>query len=236
MARMTLVGFALWAALAATPDWMPLFDGNTLAGWHVTAKAQDRERGFWKVEDGAITADSRGRKDHDYVWLVNDREFGDFELRLKIRGFRESQGNSGVQVRSRYDEAAQWMNGPQVDVHPPAPWRTGLIYDETRGVQHWIYPVLPDWRIEPQQGPKEWKWKYSDEGDGWNELTVTCRGTHITTRLNGIIMADFDGAGVLDDAAHRVANVGMRGHVALQLHTRDDVYIQYKDIAVRELR
>lgn len=214
----------------------PLFDGKTLKGWHVSAKPADRDKDFWRVQDGAITCDSRGRKDHDYVWLVSDKEYGDFDLTLKVRGFRESPGNSGVQVRSRYDEAAGWLDGPQIDVHPSGPWRTGWIYDETRGTRRWIQPSLPDSKMEPSQGSKQWKWKYSDEGDGWNDLRIVCRGTAIKTWLNGNPVADFNGDGLLNDEAHRARNVGLKGHIALQLHVKDDLYIQYKDIFIRVLR
>jgi hypothetical protein len=211
--------------------WRALFDGKTLAGWHVAARPEDIGRNFWTVRDGAITCDSRGRKDHDYVWLLSDGEYGDLELKLKVRRFAQSTGNSGVQVRSRYDPAAFRLDGPQVDIHPPAPWRTGLIYDETRGAQRWIYPSLPDWNIEPRQGPAKWTWK----DDGWNDIEIVCRGTTIRTTVNGILIADLNGSGILDDGNHRARNVGLRGHIGLQLHSRDELLIQYKDLFVRAL-
>ena len=220
---------------AEAGEWQSLFDGRTLTGWHVSAKPHDREAGFWQVREGAITADSLGRPDHDYVWLVSDPEYGDFELVLRVRGFRRSPGNSGVQFRSRYDESAGWLDGPQVDIHPPAPWRTGLIYDETREAKRWIHPSLEDWRIEPSQGPKEWKWLDSDEGDGWNEVRIIARGTRVETVVNGIAITDFDGAGILDDEVHRKCDVGLTGHFALQLHRGDELLIQFKDIRVRTL-
>jgi hypothetical protein len=136
-------------------------------------------------------------------------------------------------VRSRYDRSAFWLDGPQVDVHPPAPWRTGLIYDETREARRWIFPSLKNWEIDPASGPEKWKWKYSDEGDGWNDLQVVCRGSNIRTVVNGLPIADLDGAGLLDDEAHRRHNVGLTGHIALQLHTGDDLYVQYKDLIIR---
>jgi hypothetical protein len=215
--------------------WTALFDGTTLAGWHVGARPEDIDKNFWTVREGAITCDSRGRRDHDYVWLLSDGEYGDFELKLKVRGFGESTGNSGVQVRSRYDRGAFWLDGPQVDVHPPGPWRTGLIYDETRGTRRWVFPSLPDWNIEPGQGPPRWTWKQSGEDDGWNTLEIVCRGTTIRTTVNGIPIADFNGAGILDDANHRARGVGLRGHIGLQLHSRDELLIQYKDLFVRAL-
>ncbi|MCS7043601.1 MAG: DUF1080 domain-containing protein [Bryobacteraceae bacterium] len=223
------------ASLAAQP-WRPLFDGATLAGWRVEARPEDAAKGFWKAEGGSIVCDSRGRPDHDYVWLMTEDEFGDFELRLEVQSFRSSPGNSGVQVRSRYDRAAQWLDGPQVDIHPPAPWRTGLIYDETRGWKRWIHPLLPDWNIGPEHAPAEWEWRHAGEGSGWNEISILCDGTRIRTTVNGRVITDRDFAGILDDAHHRARGVGLRGHIALQLHTRDELSIRFRNIAVRELR
>jgi hypothetical protein len=231
---LALMFLAVVSATAAENDgWISLFDGKTLNGWRVAAKPEDVAKNYWSVRDGAITCDSRGRKNHDYVWLLADREFADFDLRLRIRSFRESGGNSGVQVRSRYDMESFYLDGPQIDIHPPTPFRVGLIYDETRGAKHWIFPVLPGSEIQPEQGPRNWKWKHSDEGDGWNDLRVECRGTKIRTTVNGIAIADYDGAGILNDDLHRRRGVGMQGNIALQLHIGDDLYIQFKDLYVK---
>ncbi len=232
---LSILFLAMTASSAADNDWTPLFDGKTLQGWQVAAKPADREVQYWKVTDGAITCDSRGRKDHDYVWLIHQKEFDDFELKLKVRGFRDSPGNSGVQVRSRYDSTEFWLDGPQVDVNPPAAWRTGLIYDETREAKRWIFPSLKNWEIDDSHAPRGWKWKFSDEGDGWNDLRIICRGPNISTFLNGLPAADLKGEGLLNDESHRRHNVGMRGHIALQLHMRDELYIQYKDIRIKTL-
>jgi len=217
--------------LLAAPD-QSLFDGKSLAGWHVSAKSEDRAKVFWSVRDGAITCDSLGRKDHDYVWLVSDQEFDDFELTLQVKGFANSPGNTGVQFRSRYDEAAGWLDGPQADIHPPAPFRTGLIYDETRETHRWIYPSLPDWKITPEQGPKEWKWNK----DGWNDIVIRARGPRVTTIVNGVTITDQDFTAIFDDAAHRAHNVGRRGHLALQLHLHDELLIQYRNLRIRTLK
>jgi hypothetical protein len=232
---MSTLVLVLVGSAALAGEWESLFDGETLAGWHVASRPEDAAKGFWQVRDGAITCDSLGRPDHDYVWLVSDGEYADFELVLQVRGFPRSPGNSGVQFRSRYDETQGWLDGPQVDVHPPDPWRTGLIYDETREAKRWIHPSLKDWQIEPSDGPKEWRWVQADEGDGWNEIRVVARGTRVKTVVNGITITDFDGAGLLDDAAHRRHGVGLKGHFALQLHRGDELLIQYKGLRVRTL-
>jgi len=218
----------LGMASAETP-WTSLFDGQSLAGWSVRCAEANRDKAFWSVKDGTIMCDSMETTGHDYVWLVSDREYADFELQLKVRSYADSPGNSGVQIRSRFDEATGWLDGPQVDLHPPTAWRCGLIYDETRGHQRWILPSLGNWQIEPGQGPKQWKWNR----DGWNDVTIRCHGTKILTTVNGLVIANYDGAGVLDDEAHRIRRVGLKGCIALQLHKKDRLRIAFKDILIR---
>lgn len=139
-------------------DWKVLFNGQNLNNWNIACADRDRDKTYWEVDDGSIIANSMGDKDHGYVWLISEEEFGDFELRLKFQSFEESPGNSGVQVRSRYDKLAivegekgkGYLDGPQVDIHPPGAWRTGYIYNETRGHRRWISPSLPDWRMDKE--------------------------------------------------------------------------------------
>ncbi len=242
--------FATWLTMHAllqatvgaepTQQWTSLFNGKDLSGWMVKCQAADKEKTFWTATDGAIQCNSIGRKDHNYVWLVSEREYGDFELRLKFQVFSESPGNSGLQFRSRYDEGWKggWLDGPQVDIHAPAAmsWRTGFIYDETREERRWIWPSLKNSRMDPAFKPAQHVFKYSMDGDGWNTLTLRCHGTRVTTTLNGIAVTDWDGKGVLDNAAHSAHGVGLKGHFALQLHTGDELRIRFKEIEVRDLR
>jgi len=220
--------------------WTSIFNGNDLSGWQVACLEADKGKEFWKVVDGAIECDSIGRKDHAYVWLVAENEYSDFELKLQFQGFRDSPGNSGIQIRSRYDESPEapnggWLDGPQVDIHPPVPWRIGLIYDETREEKRWIHPSLTNWEIEESQGQPNNIFKYSDEGDGWNDMRILCQGNQIKVWLNGDQITDYDGTGVLDNEAHVLHNVGTTGHIALQLHAKDSLKIRFRELFVREL-
>jgi len=214
-----------------TGSWTSLFDGKSLQGWSVQCVDADRNKTFWSVKHGAIVCDSMNASGHDYVWLVSDKEYADFELQLKVLSYDDSPGNSGIQIRSRFDETTGWLDGPQVDLHPPTAWRSGLIYDETRGHQRWIYPSLENWRIEPTQGPKQWKWNRND----WNDVGIRCEGTKIITTINGLVIANYEGAGVLDDEAHRMRKVGLNGFIALQLHKNDRLRIAFKDILIRPI-
>lgn len=222
-----------------TGEWKPLFNGENLSGWHIECKEQDRAKHYWQVDEGTILCNSLGDKEHHYVWLVSDKEYDDFILTLRFQAYRESTGNSGLQFRSHFDAelAGGWLNGPQVDIHPKAPktWRTGMIYDETYEVQRWLVPARPDWSIPESYAPTEHLFKFAEEGDGWNELVLVCRGMHIKTIVNGITRTDWNGEGILDDAEHVYRNSGRKGHIALQLHRHDELKIRFKDILIKEL-
>ena len=239
---MYLISLLLVIGIGQTPGqgWVPLFDGNSLDGWHVACIEKDKGKEYWKVVDGTIECNSMGDPDHDYVWLCTDKEYDNFELKLKFRVFRENKGNSGVQVRSRYDRSPDaprggWLDGPQVDIHPKGPWRTGLIYDETRGARGWIYPVNPGSGINEDLVDHQVKFEFADEGDGWNDMHIICQGTHIKTMVNEVVVCDRDFKGILDSEAHKKRNVGLRGCIALQLHNKGQVHIRFKDIHIKEI-
>jgi hypothetical protein len=224
-------------------EWESLFNGEDLEGWSVKCLPADQSNEYWTVTDGYIQCNSMGDKDHNYVWLVSDREFADFHLRLKFQLFRESGGNSGVQFRSWYDDSDSaiyggWLNGPQADIHGPDPYRTGLIYDETDGVRRWIYPSLPDWNISPEEAPRsalETSLVYfEDDQEAWNEMEIICRGMMVETRVNGNIVAEFNGEGILNDDVHQLRKSGKIGCIAFQLHMNDELKIRFKDIYIKE--
>jgi len=233
---LTLVGTALPEAAKKDADWVSLFNGKDLTGWTVKCKPADRAKAFWKVDGGTILADSMGAKGHDYVWLMTEKAYGDFALKLKFQAYRDSPGNSGIQVRSRYDEAAFWLDGPQVDINPRGPWRTGMIWDETRGSKRWLWPKVAkgQW-VNKSMAKPGLTFHYSDGSPAWNDLEITCVGTRMTAVLNGVTVMAYDGAGVLDDEVHRKRNVGMTGHIALQIHRGDQLRIRFKDLFIKDL-
>jgi len=216
--------------------WTSLFNGKNLDGWTVKCRPADQDKtGYWKVVDGRLTAETLPGSKHHYIWLLTEKEYGDFTLRLKVQTYSTTTGNSGIQVRSRYDDEAGWLDGPQVDINPPGTWRNGFIYDETRGVQVWLWPnVGKPANAKPEHAPPGSKWFHDDDRDVWNEVQVTCRGTKIKTFINGVTIADYDGAKRLDDETHRSRNVGMKGRIGLQIHPGNELLIRFKDIEVRE--
>lgn len=236
-----LVGMAtMWLFSGCkTNEWVSLFNGENLDGWHIECRENDREKSYWTVDEGTILCNSLGDKKHHYVWLVSDKQYEDFILTFRFQAYRESKGNSGIQFRSTYDSELQggWLNGPQADIHPKEPmtWRTGMIYDETYEVQRWLSPARQNWSMTKEYEPKEHFFKFSDEGDGWNEMVLICQGTHIKTIVNGIVRIDWDGMGILDDVEHVIRKSGKKGHLAFQLHRNDELKIRFKDIMIKKL-
>lgn len=217
--------------------WTSLFNGKNLDGWVVKCRPGDKDKHYWRCEHGTVTAQTPPGSKHHYIWLLTQREYGNFELRLKVQTFSTSTGNSGIQVRSRYDDADGWLDGPQVDINPPGTWRNGFIYDETRQVSVWLWPdVGPPANAKPEHAPKDATWRHADSGDTWNDVDILCQGTHIKTVINGVTIADYDGSGRLDDPIHRKHHVGLEGHIGLQIHPGGELLIRFKDIEVRELK
>jgi hypothetical protein len=222
---------------AEKKDWINLFNGENLDGWVIDGRQEDKVKGFWTVQDGMIQVNSLGQKNHDYVWLTTKKEYADFILKLKFAAFKDSPGNSGIQVRSRYDYDSLWLDGPQVDINPPAPWRTGMVWDETRGNARWLYPDIPqgDW-VDEEMRTEIFQFFYStDEELVWNELEIRAEGLNIRSWLNAVQMTDLKGNGILNDSIHKKYNVGVKGNIALQLHIRDELKMYYKDIFIKEL-
>jgi len=81
---------------ATTNDWVDLFDGETLDGWHAEGGAE------WSVEDGILI----GKQGDDYAPgdLFTDGEYADFELEVEYRAVWPA--NSGIWFRYTDDQHA----------------------------------------------------------------------------------------------------------------------------------
>jgi Domain of Unknown Function (DUF1080) len=72
--------------------WASMFDGKTLNGW-------DGDKGYWRVEDGAIVVESTCEKPTGTIYLIwQGGEPADFEMKLEMKG-EGAAVNSGVQYR-----------------------------------------------------------------------------------------------------------------------------------------
>ncbi|MFD7920012.1 DUF1080 domain-containing protein [Streptomyces sp. NPDC059740] len=247
-----------------------LFDGATLDGWYAVPRSYgpqwpggphvldqgdwpadyqtqaDAHPAKWTVEDGAIV----GRQDPPGSgyggYLVSERTFGDFELRLEARP--DWPADTGVLVRRR---GHAW-EGLQIVVDHRRSGSIGGFYGNGIGAFHAVPFALdaernaagdpvglredgPATTLEPC-GPEKramltrscgvrefldvWRW------DDWNEFRIRCVGARprVTTWVNGLLVAEIDLAPLTAphydaDAVHSL--LGERGHLALEVHDTD---------------
>ena len=143
-----------------------LFDGKSLKGW-------EGDPDLWRVEAGELIGTTDKKEIKQNTFLINTREFGDFEIRLdmKIRN-----GNSGVQFRSeRLPEFV--VKGLQADAADKAWW--GGVYDEKgkRGV------MVNGWKDKAEKTVKN--------GD-YNAMIIRAVGAKIEITINGMKTSELE--------------------------------------------
>jgi hypothetical protein len=189
---------------AQEPGFTPLFDGKTLQGWEGNEK-------IFRVEDGAIVAGSLSERIAHNEFLASEKEYGDFELRLKARLTGQGQ-NAGIQFRSQRMPEHFEMIGYQCDMGAMQGrpiW--GALYDESRRRK---------FLAEPDAA------KLTDvlkSGD-WNDLVIRCEGPRIQLWVNGLQTVDYTEA---DESIPR------RGKFGLQIHGGPPAEAAYKDIRIQ---
>lgn len=117
--RTTLLCVTLgFSASAQTNEtgFVPIFDGQTLTGWHVSAKtghshaSKNESGGRWVVEDGAIVGSQDIPANGGLV--ITDQMFSDFEVKLEMKN--DFGPDSGLFLRSTEDGKA-WQ--AMIDYH-----------------------------------------------------------------------------------------------------------------------
>lgn len=181
----------------------PLFDGKSLDGW-------EGDPAWFRVEEGAMVAGTLAKPIPQNEFLCTTRDFGDFELRLKVR-LADGKGNGGIQFRSQRVPGNREMSGYQADVGE-AYW--GGLYDESRRAK--FLGQAPD----PAAFAKFVK------ANDWNEYVIRCEGPRVRLWLNGQLTVDF---------TETEAAIPRTGKVGLQIHSGPPCEARYKDIEIKEL-
>ncbi len=142
-------------------DFEPLFDGQSLTGWHTTPG------GTWTVEDGIIVGRSPAAEKRHGL-LVSDRSFKDFEAHAR---FRVLAGDSGFYFRIAIQQGNNVAaKGFQVEIDSSS--ETGGLYET--GGRGWV--TRPDVaRMNEVYRPGQ-----------WSTLHLLARGRFIEVRINGV--------------------------------------------------
>lgn len=208
-------------AVTSEPGFTPIFNGRDLTGW-------EGKPGAWRVEDGALTAESTPENPclaaHYLIWRGG--EPSDFEL---IADFRLSAaGNSGIQLRSR--ALPNWdTSGYQADMSGDGSL-VGFVYEHTRGLiagrgERVSIGSAGEREVQLDGDAAELLKSYRKEA--WNTYRIDCRGPEITLWINGKFMCQFT-----DRDTKQAAS---RGIIALQMHPGPPMKVQFRNIRLKTL-
>jgi hypothetical protein len=189
-----------------------LFNGKDLSGWKVN---EGGNLDKWGAADGLLFTKGGGGG-----WLMTEKEYGDFELRLEFKV--PKAGNSGVALRSTLKGQPSHDAGMEIQILDD-PWYLdeknykGLKQTQRTGS---IYGVVP---------PSKDALKPAGE---WNSYRIVAKGRRITVELNGTTVVDAN----LDDYKDHVKDhpglLHEKGHLGLQSH---DGRVEFRNLYVKPL-
>ncbi len=187
-------------ALFAGIKSVSLFDGKTLTGWNCSVPK-------FRVEQGTIVTSGQTNEAACY-YLLTDKQYGDFELSLKVK---MHGGNSGVYIRSHREPGTVDAHGYQLDVGGGV-W--GMLYDE-RGTR---IIGMTQRAMPPGFDP-----------GGWVDCRIRCVGSRIQYWLDGHKTIDHLEADT---------QIPRKGSIGLQFHSwsAHPFEVQFKDIRIKELK
>lgn len=163
------------AASATEDEWIELFDGKSLAGWHGYNKTGEVSN--WTVEDGALVCLGAAKDAHGGD-IVTDQKFDNFELTWDWKVDKGS--NSGVMYHVVEDPKYK------------APYETGPEYQIIDDIG---FPEkLEDW----QQAGANYGMQVANEkkklkpvGE-WNSSKIVYNKGHVEHWLNGEKIVEFE--------------------------------------------
>jgi hypothetical protein len=65
---LTLCTLISLSGFSQSKKWVKLFDGKSFTNWHIYNHAGEAIPSKWKIEDGAMVFDTKGKSD----WKIND--------------------------------------------------------------------------------------------------------------------------------------------------------------------
>jgi hypothetical protein len=221
-------------APAESAGMKSLFNGKDLTGW-------DGDPRLWSVKEGVIrgetTVENPANGNTFLIWKGG--KVADFELRLSVRS--AASNNSGIQYRSRHitegKPSNDWVVGGyqhEIRNEDKLPNVSGFIYDE-KGKRGRICLVgeQATWEAD---GKKLVRSDLVDQAafqklfklDDWNDIVIIAKGNHIQHFLNNRLILDFT-----DNHPELALREGI---LALQLHAGKPMWVEFKNLRLREIK
>jgi hypothetical protein len=215
MRLLCLASLPVLAVLAVSPvrsdDVKPpegftaLFNGSDLSGWKATGKMN-----VWGADKGAIYVERGGGG-----WLLTEKEFGDFELRLE---YKLSKGaNSGVALRAPREGDPAYV-GMEIQLIDDEGWPGKLADYQHTGS---IYDVAPATKTNNKPIGE------------WNAMRIVCNGSKVTIEVNGktVVDANLEDHKESKGARHPGLSRG-KGHVGFQSY---NTRVEFRNVYIKPL-
>lgn len=236
-----LICFSSLVSAVDTPNSAPpesnmqaIFNGNDLNDW-------DGDSQLWSVRDGVIHGETTeqipARGNTFLIWKKGTTK--DFELRLTFRC--NATNNSGIQYRSKHITDGSVKNawvvrGYQHELRNEVgfPNISGFIYDE--GGKRGRVCMVGEKGSWTNEGKKTASQVLIDEAgftklfrlDGWNDVVIVAKGNRIQHYMNDRLILDFS-----DEEPNLALSEGI---LALQLHAGKPMWVDFKNIRIKDLK
>jgi len=226
-----------FAASAPEEGFVPIFDGHSLSGWHVSAQtghsraSGNKTGGKWIVEDGALVG-SQDIPGNGGI-ILTDRPYGDFEIALEMNN--DFGPDSGLFLRSTEDGTAfQAMIDYHANGNLMGLYGEGGLGAKPSVMNFRFASKVTDIIVVPAPTPlpvlpSSWPafWRHGQ----WNDLRARIVGNPpmITTWINGVKFMDWTEA----EKRHPDA-----GGIGLQVHGGGDFtkqFVRYRNIREKTL-
>ena len=203
-----LTSFGIPGVQAKEAEWIPLFNGKDLDGWH-----NPYPHGTASVKNGVIELVA----DRKFLFAYNEK-FSDFIMTAEIK-LPKGKANSGILFRSQKKENGS-MFGYQAEVDGSDRRWSGGLYDEGR--RGWIHPKKPE---RNPYNEKNWKdtQKNALKRDDWNKYKIKCLGDHLQIWVNGVQTTD------LKDSTDST------GFIAIQHHGEKGQVYRFRNLRLLKL-
>ena len=219
---------------AESKNMRSIFNGKDLTGW-------DGDPELWSVKDGAIrgetTAEKKANGNTFLIWQGGRTK--NFDLRLSFRV--SSVNNSGIQYRSRHitegNVRNKWVvRGYQHEIRNSnkLPSVAGFIYDEGGGRGRMC--LVGEKAVWGKDGKKKVVDSVIDAAefaklfqvDEWNDVAIIAKGNRLRHYMNGRL--------ILDCADKHPERALLDGILALQLHAGAPMWVEFKDLRIKDLK
>lgn len=210
-----------WVALAsgagrageAGKEWVNMFDGKMLAGWH-------NPYAWGKAE--MVNGEVHLTSDKGKWFLCTEKQYADFILEGEVN---VPEGNSGFMFRCHV--ATNKVFGYQAEVDPSDRKWSGGLFDEGR--RKWFVSPNRDAAKSKEDAAKSVEAFRKRAGDSfksgeWNTYRIECRGKSIKIYVNDTLCSDVE-----DD-------MDAQGYIGIQHHGEKGKVYRFRNIRIKVLK